>query len=352
MIGDAPLAIHSGLHFSDIPDPFHGAMFGMDSKSVLFWATIHYLSNKHSFMKHLFLPVLLLTSSLASAQLLTEDFEGYAVGDYISVEGAPIWTTWTSGNEGTTMDAQVSDEAALSGAQSLKIFGGVAGGPMDIMLIAGLTGAYDVTFNILVPEGNSGYYNVQENQIPGTAWAFECVLASNGMVTYNIDNATYTLEGSYTPGSWLKIQHLIDTDSDLMHIYFDDVYLGQLPFDGGQLGGVNFYAAGDGVTTPTYYVDDVFVDVTDPVVDGIQTVVSSVECTFGPNPAADQVMLNANIAQGVVRILSLDGKVVHEERRNDLNNRASIQFNLNNGIYLLELSQGGQRTTQRLVVQR
>ena len=47
---------------------------------------------------------------------------------------------------------------------------------MDVVLVAGLEGAYEVTFNMLIPEGNSGYYNVQENQVPGTAWAFECVL--------------------------------------------------------------------------------------------------------------------------------------------------------------------------------
>ena len=54
------------------------------------------------------------------------------------------------------------NDSALSGSQSLKLFGGLAGGPMDILLLAGLEGAYEVTFNIFVPEGNSRYYNVQE----------------------------------------------------------------------------------------------------------------------------------------------------------------------------------------------
>ena len=30
---------------------------------------------------------------------------------------------------------------------------------MDILLLAGLEGAFEFTFNILVPDGNSGYYN-------------------------------------------------------------------------------------------------------------------------------------------------------------------------------------------------
>ena len=198
-------------------------------------------------MKYLVLPVLLATVGVVNAQLLDEDFEDYAVGDYISIVGQPAgaWNTWIDGNAGTTMDAQISDEAALSGTQSMKIFGDLAGGPMDIPLLAGLYGAYEFTFNILVPIGNSGYYNVQENIVPGTSWAFECRLNGNGSVNYIIDGGAYTLDASYTPGEWLKITHLIDTDSDLMNIYFNDEYQGQLPYDGVEIGGVNFYATGD-----------------------------------------------------------------------------------------------------------
>lgn len=316
-----------------------------------FVPTIHYFSSKHPFMKQFLLPALLLTAGALQAQLFTDDFEGYAVGDYISVEGAPAWAVWTAGNEGGAMDSQITDEAALSGTQSMKIFGDVAGGPMDIMLVAGLTGAYEITFSMLVPEGNAGYYNVQENQSPGVAWAFECNLNGNGTVNYNIDGGTYTLDATYTPGTWLKITHLIDTDSDLMHLYYDDVYLGQLPYDGGQIGGVNFYAAGDGISVPTYYIDDVFVDVTDPVVDNVQFV-APLECAFGPNPAQDFVRVQANLDNATVRVLGLDGKVVFEQRRNDLVSGAELNLDLNNGIYLLELTNGAKRVTQRLVIQK
>lgn len=355
-------------------------------------------------MKHLVLPVLLATVGVVNAQLLSEDFEGYAVGDYISLVGEPAgaWNTWTDGNAGTTMDSQISNEAALSGSNSLKLFGGVAGGPMDIMLLAGITGAYDITFNILVPSGNSGYYNVQENIIPGTSWAFECNLNGNGSVNYNIDGGAYTLDASYTAGEWLKITHHIDTDNDLMNVYFNDEYVGQLPFDGVEIGGVNFYAAGDGLTTPTYYIDDVFVDATDEVllagctdatacnynadagfedgscafpgdscddgddatindvyaddcscageVDGIEE--QALALSFGPNPAQNGIFLQANVAQATVRILSLDGKVVSEKLYTNLQAGTHIQLDLNNGLYFVELSDGNIRNTQRLVIQK
>ena len=222
------------------------------------------LSVKPSLMKHLALPVLLATVGVVNAQLYSEDFESYAVGDYIAVAGAPFWTAWTAGAEGTEIDAQVTDEAASSGAQSLKIFGNVAGGPMDVVLVAGLEGAFEVTFNMLIPEGNSGYYNVLENQVPGTAWAFDCTFNGDGTVNYRVDD-TIVATGAYTPGLWLKVSHYIDTNSDLMRLYLDNEYLAQVPYDGGQIGGINFYGWGDGVNLPTYYVDDLLIDTTDPV---------------------------------------------------------------------------------------
>lgn len=301
-------------------------------------------------MKHILLLALMVTAGAINAQLYFEDFDSYAVGDYISVEGAPAWAVWTAGNEGGDMDAQITDEAALSGSQSLKIFGNLAGGPMDVVLVAGLEGAYEVTFNMLIPAGNSGYYNVQENQIPGTAWAFECNLNADGTVNYNVDGLIVAT-GAYTPGSWLKVTHYIDTDSDLMHLYLDDEYLAQVPYDGGQVGGVNFYGAGDGVNIPTYYIDDVLVDLTDPVVDNVK-LTTPIDCSFGPNPAQEFVRIQANLDNALVRILGLDGKVVLQERRNDLVSGSEFNLDLDNGIYLLEVTNGINRMTQRLVIQK
>lgn len=212
----------------------------------------------------LLLALSILWPTVIHGQLYTENFDSYSVGDYIAVVGAPAWVTWTAGVEGTEQDAQITDEAALSGTQSLKIFGNVPGGPMDVVLVAGLEGAFEFTFYVMVPQGNSGYYNFQENQVPGTGWAFECILNANGTISYNVDGTSFA-SSTFVPGVWLKVTHLIDTDSDLMNLYLDDVFLAQLPYDGAQIGGLNLYSAGDQSTVPTYYIDDVWVDVTDSV---------------------------------------------------------------------------------------
>ena len=48
-------------------------------------------------------------------------------------------------------------------------------------------------------------------------------------MNYNIDGGAYTLDATYATNEWLTIKHRIDTDNDLMNIYFNDEYQGQLP---------------------------------------------------------------------------------------------------------------------------
>lgn len=324
-------------------------MFVIHSVATYFAGVKSYLESKPFSMKQLFLPILLLAACSLNAQLFTDDFEAYETGDSISlVSEVDPWVLWSNLD---TEEAYVTDEVAQSGTKSLKLEGSsAAGGPQDIVLVAGLEGQYEVTFSLFVPEGNSGYYNVQENQVQGTTWAFETTLGSDGTISFNFDG-NILLAGQYESNSWVTITHYIDTDSDLMHVYLNGEFLGQAPYDGGQVGGVNFYAAGDTQTLPLYYLDDVIVDIADPVVDAVAKL-PQVECTFGPNPASNQIRLQANLDQASVRIMGLDGKVVLQEVRNDLMNGADLSFDLRDGVYLVEISNGTSRSTQRLVVQK
>lgn len=355
------------------------------------------------FMKLRLLPVLLLIGSSLQAQYL-EDFESFAAGDSIAASTGNEWIVWE-----TTMpmavgeDAVVSDEEALSGTKSLKLEStNLAGGPQDVVLVVGPDeGVWDVTFNILVPEGNSGYYNIQENTIPGEDWAFECVLNSQGLAVYELDEVP-VLTATFTPGEWVSFNHHIDVDTDQLQLFIDSAFVGAFPFDGISIGGINFYAAGDGATEPTYYVDDISVNpleelqtigctdseacnydetatlsdvnacespgdacddgdsgtINDTIgedclctgtVDGITDI--AMVATVSPNPAQDVVRVQANFNSATLRVMSLDGKVVLEERRNDLLKGTDLLLNLNNGLYLLEVTEGANRTTQRLVVQ-
>lgn len=311
-------------------------------------------------MKKFLLPALMLVVGSVQAQLLTEDFESYNVGDYIGVV-APAWETWNANGEGTEEDAPVTDEAAQSGSQSLKIsgdqLGPTAGGPLDVMLAIGLEDTVEVTFSILVPDSSAGYYNMQEAYGTGGSWgadngqwAFSCFFNSDGTMQITREGVTH-LDTTYTPGEWLKVTHFVDINAGLLHLYHNDEYMAQLPYDGTTVGGINFYALGDASVPPLFYIDDVYIDRGVPLTDGLADL-KPIECQFGPNPAQDFIWLQANLQDAQIRVLGLDGKVVMQERRNDLAMGTDLQLNLENGIYLLELTNGSKRVTRRLVIQK
>ena len=112
--------------------------------------------------------------------MFTDDFESYAVGDGISVAAGAL-ALWTAG---AADQAFISNDVAQSGTNSLKLeSASPAAAEHHVDCWIG-SGSYEVTFSLFVPDGFSGYYNVQENQIQGTDWAFETILYGDGNITY------------------------------------------------------------------------------------------------------------------------------------------------------------------------
>jgi hypothetical protein len=299
-------------------------------------------------MKQFLLPCALLIFSSAFGQtpLLEEDFESYSVGDYIGVASS-VWTTW-SGATGGDEDGQVSDEQANSGTQSLKIFGTLAGGPMDIYLPIGLDDtAYEVSYNIYVPSGSSAYMNVQEELTPGVTWAFDMVFSGNGSIQLSIDQVDIAF-GSYNLDEWTSISLRMDPINARAEVFIGGEYIANFAFDG-IIGGVNFFGFGDGNSAGLYYIDDVVVVATDDVVNGIAEV-SNLDVAFGPNPANDYINISCNVVNGVVRIMALNGQVVKEIASSNLISGQRIDLDLDNGIYLVEVSSNGNHTMRKLVV--
>ena len=300
-------------------------------------------------MKHFILPFALLVigSAFGQTPIFEEDFETYAVGDYIG-EMSTVFTTW-SGTTGGDEDGQVSDEQANSGTQSLKIFGTVTGGPMDVYLPIGLETAYEVSYNIYVPSGSSAYMNVQEELTPGVAWAFDFIFAGNGQITFGIDQVVLAY-GSYTQDEWTSVSLRMDPVNDRAEVFIGGEYIANVVFDG-IIGGVNFFGYGDGISAGLYYIDDVVVVETDDVINGLEET-AQLELAFGPNPASDFIQLSSNVSNGIVRIMALNGQMVKEIATNNLLSGTRIEFNLDNGIYLVELTSNGNRTMHKLVISK
>jgi len=105
---------------------------------------------------------------------------------------------------------------------------------------------------------------------------------------------------------------------------------------------------GDGTTVGNYYVDDISLSVPSSIGEESE----DIAFTFGPNPAATYINLQGQPDNVMLRIHALNGQLVHEQIVNNMNRGETIELDLNNGIYFLEVNSGEKRSTQRLVVQR
>jgi len=194
-----------------------------------------------------------------------DDFESYNVGDYLAETIPTWWTTW-SNTPGTAEDAVISDEEAESGLNAVK----VSGTNDNVLKLGNKTnGAYWVDFDLFVPTGFGGYYNMQHYEAPGVEWAFEVFFRADGTGFMNAGGAN-SVAFTYTQGVWFSVENFIDLNNDVVEIYFDDVLVHEGQFsdqalgDPGalQLGSLNFFAGVEpgSTETPLYYFDNITFD--------------------------------------------------------------------------------------------
>ena len=186
--------------------------------------------------------------------LYEEGFEGFAPGDYVT--DSPIWIPWAPGQEGTDGDAQISDEQAHTGENSLHIYANsAAGGPLDVVMLVGLDeGVYTASWMMYVTDGNSAYYNIQEDVSPGVGWAFDVTFAFTGDLQVVMDGATVG-SGVFPIEEWFEVRHDLDLDNDMITLTIAGNVVGSFTFDS-PFGGVNFFGYGDGTTVGNWFVDD------------------------------------------------------------------------------------------------
>jgi len=185
---------------------------------------------------------------------------------------------------------------------------------------------------------------VQEDQSPGVGWAFEATFAFTGDMQVVMDGATVAT-GSFPLDTWFQVNHMVDMDNDVVTMSIDGAEAGTWTFDS-PFGGVNFYGMGDGTTVGNYFVDDILIAAPTEITE----VASTIDFSFGPNPASGFINLQGQPDKAMIRIHALNGQLVHEQQVNNMNRGESIELNLDNGIYFLEVNADGKRSTQRLVV--
>ena len=71
-----------------------------------------------------------------------------------------------------------------------------------------------------------------------------------------------------------------------------------------------------------------------------------------PNPNDGEFRIVANVGQGLLRVRSADGRLVHMAQLQALQQGVRLDLNLSNGMYLMELFSESFHQTRRVVVQR
>ncbi len=159
--------------------------------------------------------------------LIFDPFEEYTVGNKIAVESAAAghdwWTTW-SNNPGSNEDGVV---ASFEGTQC----GHLTYNNDQVLLLGDEdNGVYDLEFDILVPEGKNGYFNILHHFAgQNSTWAMQCYLhmtndgqnstpAPGHGTIHAGSNATADVPCVYD--EWMHFRLHVDTDMDWAQYYY------------------------------------------------------------------------------------------------------------------------------------
>jgi len=299
-------------------------------------------------MKKLVLMAALFAASTAYAQY-EEGFESFAVGDFICVE-SELFDPWPGGSPGSEWDAQVSDEFASEGTNALKIEAqNVTGGPMDVILnVMKSEGNWSLDWDMMIPEGNSAYFNVQGTDIAGAgtgSWQCNFFVGTDGSAIADGPWGMSDLT-SVPLGTFFNVRYVVDLDQSLFKMWIDGEELFQAPYDG-NFSSINFYALGDGETIGLYYVDNITLAESDVILVGVEDVVAE-PFGFVPNPTSGQLNLSGVAETQELVVLDLMGREVVRQTVEPAQQRISLD--IPEGVYLFGPASG--QGLQKLVIRR
>ncbi|GAB5418401.1 MAG: hypothetical protein Crog4KO_14950 [Crocinitomicaceae bacterium] len=199
----------------------------------------------------------LIAASSVNAQIFSDDFESYNVGDYIGPTSTE-WTTW-SGTEGGAEDVQVTSAQASSGSNSIYFSSTDAnGGPQDVILDFGqqyTDGIFVFESDFYVDAGNNAYFNFQGTSTPGTTWSMNCNMA-NGIISLD-DGVTADLAlGSYTADTWFTLRIEANLSTGRWQAFHDGTCFGVWANSVNEIASADLFP----INGSSYYMDDVSFD--------------------------------------------------------------------------------------------
>lgn len=281
----------------------------------------------------------------ANAQF-DDDIESYPVGP---IENA-VWQSWDAMG-GTGDDISVTEDQAASGSKSIVVAeGGVIDGVLN--LDNKTSGTWYLTWNMYIPAGKTGYFNIQNTLPAGTQWNFHCNFNEGGENPGGFDLAdatganqgpgTIVGSGTYPEGEWFEVKLVVDLDAATMDVKVagNDIVSGT-NYTGDSLGGINFYSID---ANNLYYLDDARLDETELGTSDFSGDVFSVY----PNPVVDVLNIKSASVIDNVTIYDVLGKQVLSVNPDAISPSVDMS-NLSSGAYLVNVTIGNASKTIKVL---
>ncbi|MBI1183197.1 Omp28-related outer membrane protein [bacterium] len=202
------------------------------------------------------------------AQSFSDDFESYAVGDYLA-KTSPNWTTWNNAPGGKE-DVKITDTDAHSGTNSVYFNGAASsGGPTDLVLPFGSKydiGHFSYEMMMKIEKGKGAYFNFQAEVKTGTTWALSWQADGNGNYEMFDDNGYIFKSNTCPTATWFNARFEIDLSTNQWTFYIDDKEEITWKSATNSIASIDIFPVNnfDNTKTASYWVDDVMYEYTTP----------------------------------------------------------------------------------------
>jgi hypothetical protein len=208
----------------------------------------------------------IVVSGGGTSNVFEYDFENFTAGGQVACQFPAEWTTWSNAPCGTE-DAYVSTDYAFSGVNSVKVTG-----VNDLVKELGdlASGHYKLSFQMYIPTGNLGYFNIlQDFAGASSQWGMQVYLGDDNTgptpgVGWIDGGGALAASFNFDYDTWNLIEADIDLDQDWAEFYFNGALIHGYVWSSGTFGtgtlneldGVDFFAFAGVGGTPLYYIDD------------------------------------------------------------------------------------------------
>ena len=293
-----------------------------------------------------------------TAQTINDDFESYSLGD-IGSQNPTVWSVW-SGSINGAEDLDIQDSFSLSGTQGGAVLGT---GTQDVLLLLGnqTSGTYTVQFQMYIPAGKSGYFNLQGMTESGGAGdggngvfnspnlVFNNVQSANdsgagvGGAFLNVDSDNAEYLWTYPEDTWFPVKVFFDVDGGEWTMTVNGVDIPTQPFDEtpSVVGGIDFFSFDP---NNEYYIDDVVFVEGQLGTNDFSADVFSVY----PNPVKDKLNIESAAAVNSVAVYDVLGKQVLSVQPDAISPSVDMS-GLSSGAYLVKVTIGNASKTVKVI---